>query len=94
MDTMQNQLACYIALLIRRYFKIDLDSAKFKCDLTNDLDFDPQDLKLLIIKIENEFKIFIYDEEFNKIRTISDVANLIIEKKYPELSVKRNRINI
>jgi hypothetical protein len=47
------------------------------------------DLKFIIKKIEVECKVFIYHEELAKIKTISDIANIVIEKIYPVLVVKK-----
>ena len=78
----------YIIILIRFYLNIDLAKANPNDELIADLKFDPMDIKFLIAKIETEFQIFIYDEELTKIRTISDIVNIVIEKKHPELLVK------
>jgi acyl carrier protein len=81
MDTIKDQLKYNILLLIRRYFNKAIVSINSSDDLINNLGLLPIDIIYLITKIENEFQIFIYDLELEKIKTIGDIANLIIEKK-------------
>ena len=88
MDTIQSQIEQLIIILIGRFVNKRLAFININDDIRNDLALDSIDFKILIVKIENEFHIFIYDEELTKIRTISDVVNIVIEKKHPELLVK------
>jgi acyl carrier protein len=81
METLQNQIKYYILLMIRDYINKGIVSINSSDDLIEDLFFDPIDVKFLITKIENEFKILIFDDEFDKIKTISDISNLVIKKK-------------
>lgn len=77
----------YIIVLIRFYFNIDLVSANSNADLIKDFDFTSIDLDFLIKQIENEFQIMIDEKEINKIKSMSDIINLIILKKYTDLPV-------
>jgi acyl carrier protein len=88
MDIIKKQIEYLIADIIRRYINRNFILANPSADLKNDLGFDSIDLKILTVKIETKFHIFIYDEELTKIRTISDIVNIVIKKKHPELLVK------
>ena len=81
MTTSQDQITQYIFLLIRKYVNNAILFKNSDDNLIDDLQFDPMDVKYLIIKIENEFQIYIDDDELDKIRTITDITNLVIKKK-------------
>jgi acyl carrier protein len=81
MDTFQDQLKYNILLLIRRYLNKSIVSIDSSDDLINNLGLLPIDIIYLVTKIENEFHVFIYDEDITRIRTVSDIVNIVFEKK-------------
>lgn len=85
-DILKKRLEYRMSVLIENYCHRVIAPADFDKNLFDALDFDPLDIKFLIIKIENEFQIFFWNEDLVRIKTISDIVNLIIEKKYPDLA--------
>jgi acyl carrier protein len=81
MAALQDQIKLCIFLLIRKYVDKAILLINSGDNLIDDLQFDPMDVKYLIIKIENEFQIYFDNNEFGKIKTISDITNLVIKKK-------------
>lgn len=79
-DTLQDQLKFKIIAITKSYLNIDLSNVNPE----DKLDFNPLDLEFLVMIILVEFHIIIADEEFDKIKTISNIINIIIENKYPE----------
>jgi acyl carrier protein len=81
MDSLQDQITLLILFLLRKYVNKAILLINSSDNLIDDLHLDPMDVKYLIVKIENEFQIYFDDDEFNQIKTISDITNLVIEKK-------------
>jgi acyl carrier protein len=88
MDSINKQIGYLISLVIKGYCERNIVSVKPTDDLRNDLGFDSLDIKILTVKMENLFNVFIYDNDLGKIRTVSDIENLVMEKICSELSLK------
>lgn len=68
--------------IVTRVLGLDLSQVTLEADLVVDLGADQLDLVELTLELEEEFAVEVPDDEFGKLRTVSDLV------KYVEAAVK------
>ena len=67
---------------------VGLENIKYESDLTEDLKCDELDVVEIIMSLEEAFGINIEEEECEKLHTVGDVYNLMVNRKMCDAPVK------
>lgn len=77
----KEQIIQKVQTIIEKLCTFDSDQISADTNLKRDLGFDSFDIASLIFQVEETFNCNIPLEEFEKIETINDVANIVSTKK-------------
>lgn len=78
---MRNKLENELKKVLAEQLSLDVKEIKTTSKLIEDLGADSLDVVECMLAIEEEFKIEIKDEEAEKLSTVEDILNKIIELK-------------
>lgn len=67
--------------IVAEQLQVDRGSLSLEKSFLQDLKADSLDLVELVMEFEDQFKISIPDEDYEKIKTIGDAVNYILAKK-------------
>ena len=67
--------------IVAEQLQVDRGSLTLEKSFLQDLKADSLDLVELVMEFEDQFKISIPDEDYEKIKTIGDAVNYILAKK-------------
>ena len=77
---MSDELEGRVRKIIAEQLQIDGDSMKLEASFIDDLGADSLDIVELVMTIEKEFDIEIPDDEAEKIRTVQDAVDYIVDE--------------
>lgn len=76
-----DEIASKVMDIVAEQLQVDRGSLSLEKSFLQDLKADSLDLVELVMAFEDKFGISIPDEDYEKIKTIGDAVNYILEKK-------------
>ncbi|MFH2005519.1 MAG: phosphopantetheine-binding protein [bacterium] len=79
-----NHIARRVAEIVIEELKLDdvtVDTFDIKLDLVDELGIDSMDLTAVVLVLQDEYDISIYEEDYPQLKTIGNIANYIQERR-------------
>ena len=78
-----NMIIDKIKEVLAEQLGIDAKSIKDDANILEDLEADSLDIIEMLMALEDEYGVTIPDDQINKVKTVQEVANLLVQKSQP-----------